>query len=83
MAVRKYTEWQDHFCVLPRNVEGRWVWMKTVEYRYHDNGALGLLVGPTGEQYRLKPTKTPPQHGGVICYQGRKYAIKNVNRINT
>lgn len=47
------TDWRNMFCILPRRVGGRMVWLKVIQYRVvYPHGAAGILIGSQYNEYR-------------------------------
>lgn len=47
------TEWSPFFVLLPRKIEGQWVWLRRAYWREDDMGAWTSILGPQGVEYRL------------------------------
>lgn len=50
----KMTPWKKSFLWWPRRINGRLYWLRTVETRYEDLGALNIIVGAIkNQEWRL------------------------------
>ena len=46
--------WYDYFCWLPMKIEGRWIWLKTVQRMECWNGLFGSESARFWFEYRMK-----------------------------